>query len=79
MENLSYDDLTEYATAVKRFIDESFETYKPTADYPGTSFGFNYSYRRHLLQQAEAVERTSYRRKKAKEETPSLSELSDWL
>ena len=70
---------THSKTAVKRFIDEAFETYKPTADYPGTSFGFNYSYRRHLLQQAEAEERTRRRRKKAKEETPSLSELSDWL
>jgi hypothetical protein len=34
----------------KAFIDEALETYKPTSDYPGTSFGFIFSYKNNILQ-----------------------------
>ena len=64
---------------VKRFIDEAFESYKPTPQYPGTNFGFIYAYRRNILQRLEAEERAESRREKARAEAPSLDELSDWL
>lgn len=64
---------------VKRFIDEAFESYKPTPQYPGTNFGFIYAYRRNILQRIEAEEIAESRREKAREEAPSLDELTDWL
>ena len=64
---------------VKRFIDEAFESYKPTPQYPGTNFGFIYAYRRNILQRLEAEERAESRREKARAEAPSLDELTDWL
>ena len=64
---------------VKRFIDEAFESYKPTPQYPGTNFGFIYAYRRNILQRLEAEEIAESRREKARAEAPSLSELEDWL
>src|SRR5699024_5114539 len=50
---------------IKRFIDEGFKSYKPTPQYPGTSFGFLYSYRRNILQRLEAEERREERDKQA--------------
>lgn len=38
---------------VKAFIDECFATYKPTAMYPGTSFGFSYQYRSNVWQRLQ--------------------------
>src|SRR5690625_3929071 len=70
---------THSKAAVKRFIDEAFESYKPTRDYPGTNFGFIYSYRRNVLQRIEAEEMAKEKREQAQEEAPSLSELTDWL
>src|SRR5690625_7864947 len=70
---------THSKAVVKRFIDEAIETYKPTRDYPGTNFGFIYSYRRNILQRIEAEEIAKERREQAREEAPSLSELTDWL
>src|SRR5690625_7715231 len=55
---------------IKRFIDEAFQTYKPTKQYPGTNFGFIYSYRRNILQALEAEEA----RKNKKEEMRKKSE-----
>src|SRR5699024_5889896 len=40
-------------STIKRFIDLAFEEYTPTTKYPGTNFGFNYSYKRNLLQRIE--------------------------
>ena len=70
---------THSKAVVKRFIDEAFETYKPTRDYPGTNFGFIYAYRRNILQRLEAEERAKEQSEKAKTEAPSLDELSEWL
>src|SRR5690625_197322 len=70
---------THSKAAVKRFIDEAFRTYKPTAKYPGTNFGFIYSCRRIILQRLEAEERAKEQSEKAKTEAPSLDELSSWL
>lgn len=57
---------------VKRFIDEAFESYKPTAQYPGTNFGFIYSYRRHMLQRLESEEQ------RKKDEERRSKEAEDW-
>ena len=70
---------THSKAVVKRFIDEAFESYKPTPQYPGTNFGFIYAYRRNILQRLEAEERAESRREKARAEAPSLDELSRWL
>src|SRR5690554_927724 len=64
---------------VKRFIDEAFESYKPTPQYPGTNFGFIYAYRRNILQRLEAEERAEKKAEQAREGAPSLTELSEWL
>lgn len=70
---------THSKAVVKRFIDEAFESYKPTPQYPGTNFGFIYAYRRNILQRLEAEEIAESRREKARAETPSLDDLTDWL
>ena len=66
---------------VKRFIDEAFAEYKPTKDWPGTSFGFIYSYRRNILQRVQAEESEKVRREEraAEVEDVSYDDLSDWL
>src|SRR5699024_8420579 len=74
----TYDKAT-----IKRFIDEGFKSYKPTPQYPGTSFGFLYSYRRNILQRLEAEEAAKARRdergKQAEMTTEDYDRLSDWL
>lgn len=68
---------------IKRFIDEGFKSYKPTAQYPGTNFGFLYSYRRNILQRLEAEESEKTRRKERGKQAEMTAEdydrLSDWL
>src|SRR5690625_3483028 len=65
--------------AVKRFIDETFAQYKPTAQYPGTSFGFMWVYRKNVWQQIQAEEIINKRREEGEEDAPSLKELSEWF
>lgn len=65
--------------AVKRFIDETFEDYKPTAQYPGTSFGFMWTYHKADWQRIEAEEARRLKNDQAIEEQPSLDEISEWL
>lgn len=75
---------TKEATAdkadVKRFIDECFASYKPTAEYPGTSFGFSWSYRKNVWQQvqAESNRRKMAQAKVEKQET-DWDEVARWL
>lgn len=38
---------------VKEFIDEAFETYKPSKNYPGTSLGFTWTYRKEVWQRVQ--------------------------
>ncbi len=66
---------------IKRFIDETFESYKPTPQYPGTNFGFMYSYRKYDLQRIEAEEkRKQATQDKADEQEPiDYEKLADWL
>lgn len=70
---------THSKAVVKRFIDECFETYSPTHDYPGTNFGFIYSYRRNVLQRLAAEELADKRAEVNREEAPALSDLTGWL
>ena len=65
--------------AVKRFVDETFAEYKPTAQYPGTSFGFMWTYRKNVWQQIQAEELARESREQAVGEAPTLDELSDWF
>ena len=38
---------------IKSFIDKCMGSYKPSANYPGISFGFMWTYQRNYLQQLE--------------------------
>lgn len=65
--------------AVKRFIDVTFESYTPTARYPGTSLGFMWTYRKNVWQQIQAEEVADSKRDEAVEAAPDLNDLSAWL
>lgn len=58
---------------VKRFIDMTFESYKPSRQYPGTSFGFMWSYRKYEWQQILASE-NEIRRKSERSEKPTQAQ-----
>lgn len=72
---------------IKRFIDEAFESYKPTEEWPGTNFGFIYAYRRQILQRLEAEESEAMARELRKEQTrkaiekqaKEIDDIMDWL
>lgn len=65
---------------IKRFIDETFESYKPTPQYPGTNFGFMYSYRKYELQRIEAEEkRRQAAQVKTEEQAKDWDDIADWL
>lgn len=54
---------------LKRFIDECFESYRPTKDWPGINFGFAYTYRRNVLQRLMA----------SRSNESNKEEIIDWL
>jgi len=66
---------------IKEFIDDTFATYNPTPQYPGTSFGFLYTYRRNVLQKLEAdASRRARAQEWAKEQRSDNDEdLDDWF
>lgn len=64
---------------VKRFIDETFASYKPSAKYPGTSFGFMWTYRKTEWQRIQAEGIREEKADKAREEAPELDKLSGWF
>jgi len=59
---------------VKRFIDETFATYTPTTQYPGTSFGFMWTYRKTDWQRICAASMAQARRAEA----VKAGENDDW-
>lgn len=65
---------------VKRFIDETFADYKPTREYPGTSFGFMWTYRKNVWQriQAESKRRQATEAKR-EQQAQDWDEISSWL
>jgi len=66
---------------VKAFIDVTFAGYRPTAQYPGTSFGFMWSYRKTDWQRIQAESIAKARREEAVEESDNndWDEVSEWL
>lgn len=64
---------------VKRFIDETFDGYQPNAKYPGTSFGFMYTYRKSDWQRIQADRLRNDEREQAVEDAPALTDLADWF
>lgn len=66
---------------VKRFIDECFASYTPNAQYPGTSFGFSWAYRKNVWQRIQAETQAQERRAEAVSESDSdnWDEVSEWL
>lgn len=67
--------------SVKRFIDETFENYRPTSRYPGTSFGFMWTYRKRDWQQIQAEELADKRREERKQALADVdySDVEAWL
>lgn len=63
---------------VKRFIDQCYATYPPTKDWPGTNFGFMWSYRKVEWQRICAATIAQARREEAVAET-DIDELADWF
>lgn len=63
---------------VKAFIDTTFASYSPTAQYPGTSFGFMWTYRKQDWQRIQAESIAKARRREAVAET-DIDELGDWF
>lgn len=63
---------------VKRFIDDTFAEYRPTPKYPGTSFGFMWTYRKNVWQRIQAE---SARRERVQQANESVDwdELAEWL
>lgn len=65
---------------VKRFIDETFAQYKPTPQYPGTSFGFMWTYRKNVWQRIQAEDnRKAQAEQKSEKQATDWEELSEWL
>ncbi len=65
---------------IKEFIDETFRDYTPNEKYPGTSFGFMWTYRKRELQRIER----DHHRKQADEQRRETKQwdddfLDDWL
>ncbi|WP_185345830.1 hypothetical protein [Listeria booriae] len=63
---------------LKSFIDAAFDEYKPSAQYPGISFGFMLTYKKQLWQRLEAQQQRSAATAKAAEST-DWNEVADWL
>ena len=65
---------------VKRFIENEMKFYEPSKLYPGTSFGFLYTYRKASLQQAaKSVQRDEQRAKHEGEILAAMeSEDEEW-
>lgn len=78
MESAKYKQAyTQYGKpTIKRFIDEQIAAYKPTKSYPGTSFGFLYTYYKPELQRAAAAIRKEAER--AEMETNTNMEEWEW-
>ncbi|SER88587.1 hypothetical protein [Psychrobacillus sp. OK032] len=66
---------------VKAFIDACFDEYKPSAQYPGLSYGFMVTYMtRHLQRlQAESQRKADVDRAVATSDNDNIDKLADWL
>lgn len=65
---------------VKTFIDRFLVEYRPTAQYPGTSFFFAYSYvRERILPQILAEQKRQEAQKQAEDNVMTAEEIEAWL
>ncbi|MGR6109206.1 hypothetical protein ACU4EV_14650, partial [Staphylococcus aureus] len=73
--------LNEYgAKAVRETIERAFAEYRPSADYPQLTAGFLLTYMLpRIMPRVLAEMETAKRRQAAESETPSISELVNWL
>lgn len=65
--------------ALKRFIDVTFESYRPSERFPGTNFGFMWSYRKNDWQRVQAEALAQARRQASAESEPSVEEIEGWF
>lgn len=64
---------------IKNFIDKAFETYEPNKNYPGTSFGFSYTYRTNIFQQVLADDVANQKYKEAVDNQLPYDDIMDIL
>lgn len=66
---------------VKEFIDVTFGSYTPTAQYPGTSFGFMWTYRKQDWQriQSESIAKARRSEAVAESDNDNWDEVEAWL
>lgn len=71
--------------SVKEFIDRTFESYRPNKKYPGTSFGFMWTYRKFEWQKIQSEELNAIRRKERQEGTSveasaptEIEDITEW-
>lgn len=64
---------------LRSFIDECFADYRPSAKYPGISFGFMWTYRKNVWQRVIAEYEREEQRKVVEENRPSDEEIRAWF
>lgn len=66
---------------VKAFIDACFDEYKPSAQYPGLSFGFMQTYMMRHMQRLQAEESRKANADEAVQasDNANIDKLADWL
>lgn len=64
---------------LKEFIDECFASHRVSAQYPGVSFGWFWTYKSALWQRVIAEHVRQEQRQQAETTNQSWEELSDWL
>lgn len=66
---------------VKAFIDACFDEYKPSAQYPGLSFGFMQTYMMRNMQRLQAEESRKANADEAVQasDNANIDKLADWL
>lgn len=72
---------------IKDFIEQTFTSYKPSAQYPGTSFGFMWTYRQNDLQRiikernnaVDSEVREEQIKQMVAEQQRSQADLDDWF
>lgn len=64
---------------VKRFVDECFANHRVSAQYPGVSFGWFWTYKKAVWQRVLAEEKRKEAAAKAESDNDKWDELADWL
>lgn len=64
---------------VKQFVDECFANHRVSAQYPGVSFGWFWTYKKAVWQRVLAEEQRRKAVAKAASDNDKWDELADWL